>query len=353
MRLPWSLVVASALAVIPSVACDETVESSEHDLTQSLTLRFQSADGALTLKSSGKKLSCSERFEGLAGERISCERAGERLQVIVKSTEASVIAVRDLGKKRGYYACTPSGDVEGAPALMKCKITKIRPRGTGGLSSPFDPSVAGVSVPNTHWVDDDEALLRGMEPRTPAQFEELRAAGVQRVLIFKNTTGDDDVGEEIAAWDLPEGDVLHVPFQWKDLQGFQGPCEQTLEALRFLRESVASGKTAFFHCTVGEDRTGYLAALHGMLFEGAPPDAAFEQDMCERGYASGNPQKPGFVLGKLDEGLTPLFRSMAFLVDQGVLTADLDPAACAEEPDVPDEFLSEPLACGVSTTLLP
>jgi protein-tyrosine phosphatase len=352
MRL-LAAALAFSCALLPLAACDDGPDSTEQNLTQTLTLRFQTKDGAIELKSSGKLLTCTQRFEGIDGERVTCARTGEKVQVIVKSSGDSVVAVRDMGGKRGYYACTPSGDVQGLPTQMKCKITTIKPRGSGGLTSPFDSTVEGVEVPNTHWVDADRTVMRGMEPRTPADFEQLRGAGVERVVIFKNMTGNADVGEEIEAWDLPDGDVLHVPFKWKDLDGFKATCEQTVEALRFLKESGAAKEKVFFHCTVGEDRTGYLAALYSMLFEGAEAQAAFDADMCERGYGSGNPQKPGFVLGKLEDGLTPMYRSMAFLIDQGILTKDLNDAACATEPDVDDDFLSETLVCGVSTTLVP
>jgi protein-tyrosine phosphatase len=344
------------LALLHAAACVEEPGQDESFATMSktLTLRFQGAgDGALSLKSSGKLLACAERFQGLEGERVTCEREAETVEVIVKASGASVVVVRDLDRKRGYYTCSRKGDVDGVPSEMKCKLTKIRPRGAGGLSSPFDPSVEGVTLPNAHWVDEGESILRGMEPRSEEQIEELREIGVDRVLIFKNATGDDDVGNETAAWALGAEDVLHVPFRWKDFVGFTEPCEQTLEALRFIRASREAGKKVFFHCTVGEDRTGYLAALHGLLFEGADARAAFDEDMCERGYASGNPQKPGFVLGKLEGGLTPLYRKMAFLVAEGTLTEALEQEACATEPTIPDDFMSEPLACGTSTTLVP
>mgnify|MGYP000614725282 CR=1 FL=1 len=343
-------------AALNFVCCvDDTGQNEEFatSLSNSLTLRFESKAGALSLKSSGKKLTCGDRFEGVDGERLTCEREGETVEVIVKSTGSSVVAVRELGGKRGYYTCTPKGDVEGVPAEMKCKLTPIKPRGSGGLSSPFDSSVDDISTPNSHWVDQAETILRGMEPRTPVEFEELHAEGIERVVIFKNTTGQDNVGKEIAAWGLPAKDLLHIPFQWKDLDGFKKPCEQTLEALRFIKASKAASKKVFFHCTVGEDRTGLLAALHGVLFEGADARDAFDADMCEHGYGSGNPQKPGFVLGKLEDGLTPLYRSMAFLISEGVLTGDLEAAACATEPNVPDDFMAEPLSCGTSTTLVP
>lgn len=353
-----ALAVALSLGGLALTGCDvEDPDAAESDLTQSLTLRFESAGGALSLKSSGKKLVCADRFEGLAGERVTCTRSGETLQVIVKSDgvaedQASVIAVRDLGGKRGYYACTPSGDVEGLPSQMKCKATTIRPRGSGGLSSPFDSSVEGVGTPNTHWVDDAKSVLRGMEPRTPEEFTALKGVGVSRVLIFKNTTGKDDVTKEIAGWQLPAKDVLHVPFQWKDLPGFKAPCEQTVQALKFIQASEKAKQKVFFHCTVGEDRTGYLAALYDVLFHGTDAREAFDQDMCERGYGKGNPQKPGFVVGQLEDSLAPLYRSMAHLIAEKKLTKTLDPAVCAVEPTVPEDFLAD-AACGVSTTLVP
>lgn len=353
MRLALLAPVAALAALTVLAGCDVgDATTEEDDLSQSLTLRFESTGGALSLKSSGKKLVCDERFEGVDGERVTCARSGERLQVIVKADGGSVVAVRDLSGKRGYYACTPSGEIEGLPSQLKCKATTIHPRGSGGLSSPFDSSVDGVSTPNAHWVDDAMTVLRGMEPRTPGEFAELKTAGISRVLIFKNVTGKDDVAKEIAGWALPSKDVLHVPFVWKDLPGFEGPCEQTVESLRFIQASAKAKKKVFFHCTVGEDRTGYLAALYAMLFEGADARAAFDQDMCEHGYAEGNPQKPGFVTGKLEDGLTPLYRSMAFLVSTKKLTTALDASVCATEPVIPDTFLPD-ASCGVSTTLLP
>jgi multiple sugar transport system permease protein len=66
----------------------------------------------------------------------------------------------------------------------------------------------------------------------------------------------------------------------------------TVRSLKLLRDWTAAGKTTFFHCTVGEDRTGYLAGLYRLLTETTTAKAMFEQEMCERGYSSGNPQKP-------------------------------------------------------------
>ncbi len=352
--LGLALVVSSALTGCSADAGSDTDEASAVTMTKTLSLRFGTdADGVLSLRSGGRLLACTERFDGVSGERVSCAGTDEKLQVIVKDDGASVVAVRDVGGKRGYYTCSRSGDVDRLPATMSCKVATLTPRGTGGLSSPFDSSVDGISVPNTHWVDPDHMILRGMEPRTPEQFGELHAAGVERALVFKNSTTQDDVPGELAAWSLPEGDAIQIPFAWKDYTGFQEPCEQTVEALRFVRESVEAKKKVFFHCTVGEDRTGYLAALYDVLYQGANANDAFDRDMCEHGYAGGNPQKPFFVLGALGRGLTPLYREMAFLVHEGLLTDKLESGACAKEPEVPSDFMPDALSCGTSTTLVP
>lgn len=355
----WSaaaLVFALPLFSIAGTGCagaeSEDVESSEDDLTKATLQFIPGAGDALSLKSGTKTLACTERFTGIAGERITCSVTGEKVQVIVKTTGKPVV-VRDVNRKRAYYTCTTTGRAGDLPKSLKCTETPLRKRGTGGLSSPFDSSVEGISLPNAHWVGAGTKVLRGMEPRTEAQFAELKSAGIKSVVIFKNPTGNDDVGEEIEAWGLPAADVIHVPFKWKELESFKEPCEQTLEALRFIKAKTKARKKVFFHCTVGEDRTGYLAALYRVIFEDVEGRKAFDEDMCERGYSSGNPQKPGFVSGAVDSSLGPLYRSMAYLVSKGALTEDLDASVCAREPSVPADFMKEPLKCGTSTALVP
>ncbi|MFO0665915.1 MAG: tyrosine-protein phosphatase [Polyangiaceae bacterium] len=354
--LATAILLSLPLAATTMTGCasadGEEVGEAEDDLTKA-TLQFQQGAGeALSLKSGTKLLTCTERFSGIAGDRVTCSTTGEKVQVILKKTGKPVV-VRDVSRKRAYYTCTTTGRAGSLPKDLKCTETTLRKRGTGGLSSPFDSSVTGISIPNAHWVGEGKSVLRGMEPRTPAQFSELKAAGIKNVVIFKNPTGDDDVGNEIEAWGLPEEDVLHVPFKWKDLDGFKEPCEQTLEALAFIKAKTKAREKVFFHCTVGEDRTGYLAALYRVIFEDLDARKAFDEDMCEHGYGSGNPQKPGFVTGALDDGLGPLYRSMAYLVSKGALTKNLETSVCAREPSVPANFMKEPLKCGTSTTLVP
>jgi hypothetical protein len=75
MRYLLALTAAATLAL----GCAEETGQSEGfatALSKSLTLRFESKEGALSLKSSGKKLSCADRFDGVDGERVTCDREG-------------------------------------------------------------------------------------------------------------------------------------------------------------------------------------------------------------------------------------------------------------------------------------
>jgi len=108
----------------------------------------------------------------------------------------------------------------------------------------------------------------------------------------------------------------------------------TVRSLKQLKAWQSAGKTAFFHCTVGEDRTGYLAGLYRLLTEQSTPADIFQQEMCERGYSAGNPQKPQIaVVNEVDNDLTPLYAKMAFKIANGELSAtSLDENVCTTDP---------------------
>jgi protein-tyrosine phosphatase len=204
--------------------------------------------------------------------------------------------------------------------------------------SSFSSTVPGVSIPNVHAVGKSGGkILRGMAPWTKQQLAELAAADVREVLIFRNDDEDGKtVQREIALLRTEPRirSVVHVPFPWKDLDGFRKPCEQTIEALRILKDRAARGAHAvYFHCTMGEDRTGYLAALYQIIFEGAKPEQVFRDEMCRWGYADGSPVKPAHIAAGVHASLTPVYLRLVKLHEWGLLTADrLDPAVCAVDP---------------------
>jgi hypothetical protein len=175
-------------------------------------------------------------------------------------------------------------------------------------------STASVSealpVKNFSQVGGTETLLRGAQPGKSAGL--LRDLGVDAVLIFKSDTRG-EVTKEVNALlssGLKESDVHHIPMAWKDLDLGEA-CLQTVGALEILSRAVADGKTVFFHCTAGEDRTGMLAGLNRVLHENADVEQMFEEELCKKGYSNGNPGKPKIVIDQIESGLTPLYFALA------------------------------------------
>lgn len=364
----------AAIAVVAALAgaCAAPAPDADEDVSEeaitALSVTLDEDGDVLTLDDRPRlkprargPMTCGQRFEIDGRVRWVCARNDERLDLLLRPGEDEAVLVHRLAPAsdaRTSFACTFSGD-DG----LRC----ARPAphgGGGGLTSPFSSTVAGIDIPNTHPVGASGLLLRGMAPRSPEDLDQLVAAGVGAVLVFKNQTGrGTDVADEMAALrdrGLAASRVTNIPFLWKDLPGFESPCRQTVQALAFLFDNLADGRKTFFHCTVGEDRTGLLAAIHRLLTEDDLDAAtAWDREMCERGYGAGNPEKPAFVIGKLEHGLKPLYRKLAYLVAKGRLRADaLDESVCATDPEGAPDFADaalplDRLACGTSTLFEP
>jgi hypothetical protein len=318
------------------------------------------------LSSNRAPMTCGDLYERDGTSRVVCTRGKEQLEILAHGTTA-VVVHRPSGvtvDKRGFYTCKASGKAGTIPAKLDCSGTKARSRSVGGhLGAALDSTVSTVDIANTHVVGTGTSVLRGMAPWTDDDYADLQGYGIKSVLVFKNQTGTGhDVADEVARF---EGLGLHVdqiPFEWKDFASFKEPCEQTVTALQILAKSVSARKKIFFHGTVGEDRTGYLAGLHRLLRESsATPRTMFSEELCERGYGSGNPLKPYFaVVQKLDTQLTPLFLKMAYLIESGKLTTKtLSTAVCATDPATDPGFSADPeldpktYRCATSTAFVP
>lgn len=349
-------------------------EGSEADELRAQSLKLEGTS-ALTVKDSPALkagatggLACGERFTVDGRERLTCTRDKELLEVVLQTAEKKAVVIHHASGRSGhatYFTCTTSGDGPGAlPASLSCKIkAPTAASGHGGLASPFASTVPGLRIQNAHAVGTSGMIFRGMAPRSDDDYADLVATGIGAVLVFKNQTGTDDVGEEITALTgagLAATRITNIPFKWKDIGTFTDPCTQTIDALKFIATSVKAGKKTFFHCTVGEDRTGLLAAVHRLLNEPSlTADKAFDEEMCERGYAAGNPLKPSFVTSALDKGLTPLYQKLAYLVATGKIRANaLDASVCSADPATDASFAAKALPlsrlkCGVSTRFEP
>lgn len=179
-------------------------------------------------------------------------------------------------------------------------------------------TVAAQALPikNFFAVTSDEMVLRGAQPLGKAV--DLKEAGVTQVLIFKNDTKGEVEREkaELLEAGFSAKNIHHIPMGWKDVD-LDLACEQTVKALQTLIKASKAQESIFFHCTAGEDRTGMLAGLFRMATEGIKTDEAFQNEMCDRGYSDGNPNKPGNVTGAIELGLTPLFMALAERIEAG------------------------------------
>ena len=352
----------------------EDPAASEADELREQTLKLSGVD-ALTVKDTpvlkpgaAGSLACSERFVVDGRERITCTRDTELLEVILHTAEKNAVVIHRASGRSGkatFFTCKTSGNGPGAlPARLSCSVkAPTSASGHGGLASPFAPTAPGIRIQNAHSVGAGGMVFRGMAPRSADEYADLAGAGIGAVLIFKNPTGADDLGEEMAtftAQGLAASRVVNIPFKWKDIGAFAEPCTQTIDALKFIATSVAAHKKTFFHCTVGEDRTGLLAAVQRLLNEPTlTAEKAFDEEMCERGYSAGNPLKPAFVTGAVDRGLTPLYRKLAYLVAKGKIRAGaLDAAVCGVDPETEAAFAAAALPlsrlkCGASTRFEP
>lgn len=181
------------------------------------------------------------------------------------------------------------------------------------LKSPFASSIKGIELPNSHFLDQDKQLIRSMAPNR--YIDDVLKLGVTDILIFKNQTRN-EVDKEITLLEEVGFDNISViPFGWHDYGNYKKACLQTIEALKIMRAVAASKrKKLLFHCTVGEDRTGYLSALWKLIFTKMTPKEAFQTQMCQKGYGRGNPKKPYKVVKEIQDDLTPLFIHMVELI---------------------------------------
>jgi hypothetical protein len=196
-----------------------------------------------------------------------------------------------------------------------------------GLSSKVQSSLEGVELPNAHHVGSSGQIFRSMQPME--HMHELELMEIEEVLIFKHQTSDEVDREKELLKEIGIKRIHHIPFPWKNFSSLQEGCEQLIAGLRIIKRAQARGRNILFHCTVGEDRTGALAGLWRMLEGETDVHAVFQTEMCQRGYANGNPLKPSNVTKAIEKELTPLFFAMAAKIKKGELQVqDLDLNVC-------------------------
>ena len=216
------------------------------------------------------------------------------------------------------------------------------------LSSPFPSTVEGISINNTHSVGSFNKVYRGQAPL--GKIEQLSDFGITDILIFKNQTKNEIDREyaEISKKGLTHIQTKQIGFLWHKYPSYKESCEQIIDGLKLIRDvDQSKDRKLFFHCTVGEDRTGALSGLWRMLSQKWSMKRAFYYEMCENGYGHGNGNKPFYVYSEIRNDLTPLFIFMARKIKSGELSLNnLTYRVCTDEIQ---KEQSEKLKCNVSS----
>lgn len=215
--------------------------------------------------------------------------------------------------------------------FLLCFATSLQ----AGLQSSYESTVANLSTPNAHYVGSSSAI-RGQAPRSKKEFVELKELGIATVIIFKNQTKT-EVDREIDILNELGMNYVHLDFPWKDVTDFTPVCENAKSALKILKGSNDIGQMTFFHCTVGEDRTGTLAGLFlQVIGEERDVGVIYQNEMCAKGYADGNKKKHFSVARKVKESLNPVFLKMSYLLKKS--DYDVDGINCQHDFERDREF---------------
>lgn len=259
----------------------------------------------------------------------------------------------------GHYPKSVSLILIGYFAFSACRHTEVRetPSELEVSKSEIPSTMDGVTLNGAHEVVSENGklkVMRSQAPLTATHFNELKKLKITDVVIFKNETGHEVTTEmeQLKAMGLIESHIKHIPFPYKNFPDFATPCQQTIEALKFIKAGrEATDRKVLFHCTVGEDRTGYLAGVVRLLETQDSPNTIFKNEMCKNGYSSGNPHKHRAITGVIDRDLTPLYLKMAYLIRSGKMSwSKLNAATlCAADPVEDAAFAKDPALSDVST----
>ncbi|MGE3611330.1 MAG: tyrosine-protein phosphatase [Bacteriovoracaceae bacterium] len=212
----------------------------------------------------------------------------------------------------------------------------------GELISPIPSTFLEVSTPNTHIVDKTESsyILRGSTPKNKDDIQSLITFGVKKIIILKNQTRNevDEEIKDIQSLGFEKNNIIHLPLKWRDFFLLKTQCELSLQALKEIKAALELKQSLYFHCTVGEDRTGHLSAL--WKFYRNPTHSAeelFLSEMCAYGFEAKNPNKPMKNVNDIRAFLTPLyFRMIDFLKRELSQGKTLEEMVCPDEEFYPD-----------------
>lgn len=196
--------------------------------------------------------------------------------------------------------------------------------------SSYEPLQA---LGNAHALRTDGRIARGASPTGRAKV--LLENGVTDVLMVRNAVGREGETErdELRRLGYRDDQIHEVPMVWRDLESFEAGCRNAVAALRIMAEVDRDPRRKLYmHCTMGEDRTGLIAGLYRIVFQGWRAEAAYRDEMCARGFAEASQRKPAWVSDAVNGALKPVFARMAAMAEAKVLAANrLDDSRCAQK----------------------
>ncbi len=300
---------------------------SFHLIAQTFDVTFAEEAISITDNLSDKEIflaSCEEINKKPEGNVYRCEDVQFNRQNIVikniKDQKLIIIAfIKTLNEKtKSTIVCSLDENEKNSD----CHLANPRKNGErSGMISPFKSQVENLNLPNAAWVampdrqDNLGGLLRGMNPQIENDFYEITNLGIEKILIFKDFSdaSEKDLAKEIEAFKkLGVNKIKHFPFPYYDFESYSEACVMTIAALEYLHDARSNNQSVYFHCTVGEDRTGYLSTLYLLANNSQLSiEEALENIMCEHGYEGGNPFKPFIVKQNIQKDLTALYSFMA------------------------------------------
>jgi hypothetical protein len=202
---------------------------------------------------------------------------------------------------------------------------------TVALQAAPKSTVKNLSISNAHLVGKNlGSVYRGSQP--VGKEDQLVKIGITDVLIFKNQIKDevDQEIENLKAAGIKKSQIYHIPFEWKVGADEGEQCRRVISALKILEKIYRTeNRSIYFHCTVGEDRTGLLAGLFKQLNDGGTREEIFKNEMCRKGYEAGDSGKPLAVVKQIRSVLTPLYTKISDGIASGQITGEnLNPNFC-------------------------
>jgi 2'-5' RNA ligase len=207
--------------------------------------------------------------------------------------------------------------------------------------SPKASTVPGLPfISNASYVEKNKkggAIIRGNAPLNYKNLKLMQDFGITEIVIFKKDSRGEVKGEINGLYSagFKKDNITNIAFDWADNQDFVGGCKKFIQGIDILKLAIKNNKKVFFHCTTGEDRTGALAANYLLSQKkGTTIKKLFTEEMCNKGYEAGDPDKDLEVVEKIRTGLTKTFLKTAYRIDEAKKkNMPIDDKLCEKDPD--------------------